>query len=180
MRSRVVADILRARMRIVVSGGTVCVEAPGEIAYRYVILRAVAAVCKIAFSDVCGRNAPAEGFTYQVVSAVGEAFNNIALHCYHDRPSNIVRVRMLIDGGVLRLTVEDCGASFDPFTAPLPNLDALPESGMGIYIIRSLMDEVTYKPGRPNVLTLSKKIRECPAGLPLLSGKGTKDGFLHE
>ncbi|MGB8296217.1 MAG: ATP-binding protein [Polyangia bacterium] len=170
----------RARLGVVISGGTVCVEAPGEVAYRYVILRAVAAVCKIAFSDVCGRDVPAEGFTNQVISAVGEAFNNIALHCYPDRPSNIVRVRMLIDSGILRLTIEDCGASFDPFTARLPNLEALPESGLGIYIMRSLMDEVTYQPGRPNVLTLSKKIRECPAGLPILSGKGARDGFFHE
>ena len=177
---RVVTALSRARLGVVTSGGTVCVEAPGELAYRYVILRAVAAVCKIAFSDVCGRNTPAEGFTSQVISAVGEAFNNIALHCYRDRPSSVVRVRMLIDSGVLRLTIEDCGASFDPFTARLPNFDALPESGLGIYIIRSLMDEVTYKPGRPNVLSLSKKIRECPAGLPMLSGKGTKDGFPHE
>jgi serine/threonine-protein kinase RsbW len=167
-------------MGCVAPGGTVCVEAPAELSYRYVVLRAVAAVCKVAISEVCGRSVPGDGFTNQVVSAVGEAFNNIALHCYRDRPSDIVRVRMTIESAVLRLTIEDYGASFDPLTARLPDLDALPESGLGIYIMRSLMDEVTYLAGRPNVLSLSKRIRECPAGLPRLSAKGTKNGLLHE
>lgn len=177
---QIVTDIPRGSMAVVAPGGTVCVEAPGEIAYRHVILRAVAAVCKVVFADVCGRRVPANGFTHQVVSAVGEAFNNIALHCYRDLPSDIVRVRMTIESGVLRITIEDYGASFDPLTAEVPDLDALPESGLGIYIMRSLMDEVTYQPGRPNVLHLSKRIRECPAGLPRVAGKGTKNGILHE
>jgi serine/threonine-protein kinase RsbW len=164
----------------VTPGATVCVEAPGEIAYRYVVLRAVAAVCKVAISDVCGRSVPADGFTDQVVSAVGEAFNNIALHCYRGCPSDIVRVRMTIESDVLRLMIEDYGASFDPLAARLPDLDAIPESGLGVFIMRSFMDDVTYRPGRPNVLSLRKRIRECPAGLPGLSGKGTKNGLLHD
>jgi serine/threonine-protein kinase RsbW len=170
----------RGNIAVVLSGGSVCVETPGEIAYRYVILRAVAAACKVAITRVCGRRVSAEGFTHQVVSAVGEAFNNIALHCYRDRPSDIVRVRMTIEAGVMRLTIEDYGASFDPLTAQVPDLDALPESGLGIYIMRSLMDEVTYQPGRPNVLNLSKRICECPGELPKVSGKRTTHGLLHE
>ena len=167
-------------MGSVAPGGTVCVEAPGDIAYRYVVLRAVAAVCKLAINEVCGRSVPGDGFTNQVVSAVGEAFNNIALHCYQDRPTDIVRVRMTIESNVLHLTIEDYGASFDPLTARLPDLDTLPESGLGVFIMRSLMDDVTYRPGRPNVLSLLKRIRECPAELPGLSGKGTKNGLLQD
>jgi len=176
----VVRSSSRANMPNVKPGATVSVEAPGEIGFRYVVLRAVAAFCKVAVADVCGGNAPADGFTDQVVSAVGEVFNNIALHCYQDRPSDIVRVRMTIEASVLRLTIEDYGASFDPLTARVPDLDALPESGLGIFIMRSLMDEVSYRAGRPNVLTLSKRICECPAGLPGLSGKGTTNGIHDE
>jgi anti-sigma regulatory factor (Ser/Thr protein kinase) len=87
---------------------------------------------------------------------------------------------MTIEAGVMRLTIEDYGASFDPLTAQVPDLDALPESGLGIYIMRSLMDEVTYQPGRPNVLNLSKRICECPGELPKVSGKRTTHGLLHE
>ena len=36
------------------------------------------------------------------------------------------------------------------------SLDALPESGLGLFIIRSFMDEVKYVPGSPNVLSMTK------------------------
>jgi serine/threonine-protein kinase RsbW len=148
----------RGSMHVVVAERVVSVETPGEIGYRNVILRAVAAVCKVATAAVRGRCAPADGFSEQVLSAVGEAVNNITLHGYRDRPSDIIRARMRIDGGVLRLAIEDYGASFDPLSVRLPDLDALPESGLGIYIIRCLMDEVSYESGRPNVLSLAKRI----------------------
>ncbi|HJX52347.1 MAG TPA: ATP-binding protein [Polyangia bacterium] len=170
---QVVAGLLRANMGVVLQGATVCVEAPGEIAYRHVILRAAAAVCKLAITRACGRRARADGFSQHVVSAVGEAFNNIALHSYRDRPPDVVRLRMTIEPGVLHLTMEDYGVSFDPLTACVPDLEALPESGMGIFIMRSLMDEVTYQPGRPNVLSLRKRIGTCPSDLPRVSGKRT-------
>jgi serine/threonine-protein kinase RsbW len=176
----VVVPRVRASIASVDSEANVCVEVPGEIAYRHVVLRAVAALCKVASERVSGRRAPAGALTQQVVSAVGEAFNNIVLHCYRDRESDIVRVRMRIQANILHVTVEDFGSSFDPATAPLPDLEALPESGLGIFIMRSLMDEVSYRPGRPNVLTLSKRIQECPAGLPKISGRRTTDGLLHD
>jgi len=178
--TQVVARLVHGNMDVVLLGATVCVEAPGELAYRHVILRAAAAVCRLAVTRACGRRTPADGFSNQVVSAVGEAFNNIALHSYEGRPPDIVRLRMTIEPEVLNLTMEDYGVSFDPLTASAPDLTALPESGMGIFIIRSLMDEVTYQPGRPNVLSLSKRIRECPAGLPRVSGKRNKNGLLYE
>jgi hypothetical protein len=40
---------------------------------------------------------------------------------------------------------------------PLPDFESLPESGFGIYIIKTLM-EIHYKAGHPNVLTLSKTL----------------------
>jgi len=150
------------RVSLVLLSATVCVEAPGDISYRNVILRAVAAACKAAFASVCGREAPADEFTNNVISAVGEAFNNIAFHCYRGRSSDIARVRMTIDPTAVHLRIEDYGRSFDLLGTRIPDLDALPESGLGIFIMRSLMDEVTYQAGCPNVLSLSKAIPGCP------------------
>jgi serine/threonine-protein kinase RsbW len=164
----------------VAAEANVRVEVPGELAYRRVLLRTVAATCKVAITRVCGRRAPANGFSHQVVSAVSEAFNNIALHCYRDQPSDIVRMSMTIGADNLQIRMEDYGTSFDPLSAGLPDLKALPESGLGIYIMRSFMDEVTYRPGRPNVLVLRKRIRECPARLPKVSGGGVTDGIHHQ
>jgi len=143
---------------------TVCVEAPGDISYRNVVLRAVAAACKTVLASVRGREARDEEFTNNVLSAVGEAFNNIAFHCYRGRSSDIARVRLTIDATAVHLRIEDYGRSFDPLSTCLPDLDALPESGLGIFIIRSLMDTVAYQAGCPNVLSLSKTIPACPGG----------------
>jgi serine/threonine-protein kinase RsbW len=38
-----------------------------------------------------------------------------------------------------------------------PDLEALPESGMGVFMIQSLVDDVNYKCGPPNVLSLIKR-----------------------
>jgi serine/threonine-protein kinase RsbW len=39
-----------------------------------------------------------------------------------------------------------------------PDLDALPESGLGLFIMRSFMDKVIYTAGAPNVLSLTKHL----------------------
>ena len=177
---QVVVGIRRGRVSPVALSATVCVEAPGDISYRNVILRAVAAACKAAFAGVCGREAPVDEFMNHVLSAVGEAFNNIAFHCYRDRSSDIARVRMTMDSTAVHLRIEDYGRSFDPLSTCLPDLDALPESGLGIYIMRSLMDEVTYQAGCPNVLNLSKNIPDCPGGPAGRAGKGATSAVLHQ
>ena len=48
------------------------------------------------------------------------------------------------------------GNSFDLAMVPAPDLDTLPESGLGLYIIRSFMDDVKYLAGTPNVLSMTK------------------------
>ena len=52
----------------------------------------------------------------------------------------------------------DYGNSFAFDDVPTPDLDALPESGLGIFIIKSFMDEVSYVAGAPNVLRMVKRI----------------------
>jgi serine/threonine-protein kinase RsbW len=56
------------------------------------------------------------------------------------------------------ITITDYGGSFDPSAVPAPDLDALPEGGLGLFIIESFMDDVVYSPGPPNILRLTKLI----------------------
>ena len=55
----------------------------------------------------------------------------------------------------------DMGLGYDPTAKTAPDLGSLPESNMGLFIMRSCMDEVSYERGNPptapNVLTLSKR-----------------------
>lgn len=99
-------------------------------------------------------------FDDRVVSAVGEAFNNVAIHGYRGRRPGTVSLELELIRDGIRIRLTDTGAVFDPSGAPVPHLASLPESKMGLFIIRSCMDTVTYEQGtpptRPNVLTLTK------------------------
>jgi serine/threonine-protein kinase RsbW len=133
-------------------------EVPGRIGYRNVVLRAVSAACKAGAREAGLDNRAAHELSVGVISAVGEAFNNVALHGYRGREPGIVRIELEMDGGGLRVRLEDYGSSFDPAGIGQPDLASLPESGMGVFILRSLMDDVSYVPGSPNTMTLWKRL----------------------
>jgi serine/threonine-protein kinase RsbW len=128
----------------------------GRLQHRDIVLRSVAAACKLVRKDP-DQTAGAEWhqFQMQVVTAVSEAFNNIVLHAYAGREDGIIEMDIRTSHNQISVELRDFGDSFDPTSVPMPDLDCLPESGMGIFIIRELVD-VSYRPGRPNVLVLSK------------------------
>jgi serine/threonine-protein kinase RsbW len=109
----------------------------------------------------------------QVVSAVGEAFNNIVLHGYASqgdalrgairseaiRREGSIDLRIQTRRGHIRIELRDWGSGFDPTGVPPPAFDTLPESGLGLFIMQSFM-EMAYRTGRPNLLTLSKRYVE--------------------
>jgi serine/threonine-protein kinase RsbW len=133
----------------------------GTLDHRDVTLRAVSAACKLVTRNPQGPSW--NEFRMHVVSAVGEAFNNIVLHGYQGRGDGEIEIEISATGERITIAMRDYGLSFDPTKVPLPDLDALPESGWGLFIIRSFMD-LTYMPGSPNVLTLSKALPTEGAG----------------
>ena len=121
----------------------------------------MASSCKLVRGNLQDAVHDNDEFEAQVVSAFSEAFNNIALHGYAERPPGEIEIEIdpLPDGILIRIA--DTGRVFDPMAQPAPPPDRLPESGMGVFIIRSFMDAVQYVPGRPperrNVLSLFKR-----------------------
>lgn len=136
---------------------------PGALRYRDLAVRAVGAACKLVGAGEDGPRARGDrAFDHHVISAFSEAFNNAAEHAYQDRPVGEVDIEMDIGPDEITIRVSDRGATYDPDAVPTPDLDALPESGLGLFIIRSFMDEVHYRPGQngaPNVLTMRKRLR---------------------
>ena len=127
----------------------------GLLEHRDVALRAVSAACKL----VTRRPQRPEWneFRMHVVSAVGEAFNNIVLHGYAGKNDGVIEMEIKTDPDRIVIELRDYGESFDLDAVATPNLDLLPESGLGIFIMRAFMS-IRYRPGRPNVLTLSKSL----------------------
>jgi serine/threonine-protein kinase RsbW len=136
----------------------IILEVPGIMECRDVVLRTVSSACRLIFPDADSRASRCSEFTAHMVSAVGEAYNNIVLHGYAGRETGAVRMQIENCSEWMRVTIKDSGASFDPAEAVPPHLEELPESGLGIFIMRSFVDEITYVPGSPNILTLLKRL----------------------
>jgi serine/threonine-protein kinase RsbW len=101
---------------------------------------------------------------YAVNLAVDELVTNAVLHGFAEPNDQEISVRIDLADGQLQATVVDEGHEFDPLQAPAPNLDApLQErsiGGLGVHLVRNLMDHVTYeRQGVKNVLTVRKRIR---------------------
>ncbi len=99
---------------------------------------------------------------YAVQLAVDEAATNIIEHGYGmECPSRIdVTCEILEDG--LKVVMYDDADPFDPSTVPEPeinvSLDDIKPRGLGIFIMKKMMDEVNYvsSPERGNTLTMVK------------------------
>jgi serine/threonine-protein kinase RsbW len=134
----------------------VALRFPAVLAYRPVAIDHVSAL--IQQVACAGRD-----FRNEMVTAFGEAFNNIVIHGYGGRPDGMLELEaeMTTDRMILRLI--DNGQSVDFKDLTPPDLDSVPESGMGVFMIHSLVDDVQYRGGPPNVLTLTKRTTHAEA-----------------
>jgi serine/threonine-protein kinase RsbW len=95
---------------------------------------------------------------FDVQMAVDEACTNIINYGYTAEVGMITITCRRRDEDVI-VVIKDTGKPFDPTSVPLPDLDANLEErkigGLGVYFMKTLVDEVTYefKDGR-NVLTM--------------------------
>ena len=92
-----------------------------------------------------------------------EAVSNAINHGYDAGVRGEIAVRLRRTGDRVVAEVEDDGRPFDPLQAPPPDLtlplERRPVGGLGIHLIRKLMDEVSYarRDGR-NVLKMAKQL----------------------
>ncbi|CAN5471943.1 hypothetical protein BH11MYX1_BH11MYX1_02700 [soil metagenome] len=142
---------------------------PGTLLYRGIAVRVVAEAARLVShsdrrdpNDMLS-NDVRDPFDTAVVSAFAEIFNNVVIHAYQRRGGGVIELAITPAEGELVIEIKDHGQTFDlDGVTPLPNeLDeaSLPEGGMGIHIAKTMLDEVTYEPGPPNLWRLVKRIR---------------------
>ena len=97
-----------------------------------------------------------------VLQAVDEAATNIIVHGYRGQPG-MIEIEVRREGDSLVVRLRDQATPFDPTAVPPPDLtlplEKRPLGGMGIYLARQLMDEMTHRVTSQggNELTLVKK-----------------------
>jgi serine/threonine-protein kinase RsbW len=136
-------------------------------------MKSVQFAAKFEFLDeireFVGEIARVGGFTdkdvYNIQLATDEAASNIIEHAYEKIPDGILELSCDVREDLITIILIDHGESFDPSEIPLPDLKAdLSDrkiGGLGIFLMRKLMDDVHYevKPGKGNILTMIKRKR---------------------
>lgn len=95
--------------------------------------------------------------------AVDEAYTNIIKHAYKDSMEKKVKIKIGSDTDRLWISLMDEGKSFDPSTYSEPDLikriKEKKRGGMGVYLIRKLMDQVQYsRKGQTNEIRMVKNL----------------------
>ena len=101
--------------------------------------------------------------TFQIGLAVEELGVNIVNYGHDDDKAHEISIVISSEDEAITIEIEDDGHAFNPLSdAPEPDLDAEVEDrtvgGLGIYLVRTMMDEVHYQRQQDkNCLTLVKR-----------------------
>lgn len=94
--------------------------------------------------------------------SLDELLTNTISYGYEDDGAHTIEIELSKDGNGVTVVLADDARAFDPTAAADPDIDAdLDEralGGLGIHIVRAMMDEISYRrvDGR-NELTLTKR-----------------------
>ena len=101
----------------------------------------------------------------QIDIAIDELFGNIAHYAYNPEIGKAtVRVEVIEDPLAVTITFIDNGVPYDPLAKADPDTTLSAEEreigGLGIYMVKKSMDEITYeyKDGQ-NILAIKKKLQ---------------------
>ena len=95
--------------------------------------------------------------------ALEEAVTNVILYAYPNGIDGLVDIEAFIREDCLEFILSDSGKPFDPTAAPDADItlgvDERSIGGLGIYLVRNIMDTVSYRyENGKNILTMIKKI----------------------
>ncbi len=89
-----------------------------------------------------------EAAVHNLVLAIDEALTNVIKHGYGGRADQSIEVRLehVVESGRsgMRTTIRDYGMAVDPDSICGRNLEDVRPGGLGVHIIKAVMDEVTY------------------------------------
>jgi anti-sigma regulatory factor (Ser/Thr protein kinase) len=105
----------------------------------------------------------AEAAVFQINLVLEELVTNVITHGLGAGQPGGISVRIGLTGGRLEIVLVDDAQVFDPFSIPAPDitatLDDRPIGGLGVHLVRTLMDEWGYaRVGGQNVVWLRKTL----------------------
>ena len=94
--------------------------------------------------------------------AIEEAVTNVILYAYPKEQKGEINLESIVREHALVFILSDSGTEFDPTKAPDADtalgVEDRPIGGLGIHLVRNIMDAVSYsRTGSRNILTMNKK-----------------------
>ena len=94
---------------------------------------------------------------------IEEALTNTILYGFHDEENHVIEILFNLNAGIISITISDDADEYDPTQKSDPDIllsaEERPVGGLGIYLIRKIMDSVQYKRiNNINNLILTKNI----------------------
>ena len=104
-----------------------------------------------------------QGLAMSLNLALEEAVTNVILYAYPEGSDGLVDIEAIMSKDKLKFIISDSGQAFDPTAAPEADVtlgvEDRPIGGLGIYLVRKIMDSVSYERTEgKNVLSLTKKL----------------------
>jgi anti-sigma regulatory factor (Ser/Thr protein kinase) len=103
-----------------------------------------------------------KGCTLEVNISLDELFTNIVSYGYDDDLEHSVSFKLRKDEDILMISIEDDGRPFDPLKVESPkfpiDLTNIKIGGLGIFITRKMMDEISYERDRGRNKLMLKKV----------------------
>ncbi|MEJ2207520.1 MAG: ATP-binding protein [Anaerolineae bacterium] len=100
---------------------------------------------------------------YALELAVDEACTNVIMHAYEGRGGRLELHIDIVDDHI-EVVIRDWGQTFDPSAIPAPDVDApleqRPIGGVGLFLMRQMMDRVDFQFSETdgNTLTMAKRL----------------------
>jgi serine/threonine-protein kinase RsbW len=102
---------------------------------------------------------------FEINLALDELFTNIISYGFSDEDEHTIKVTITPQNDEICLCIEDDGIPFNPIEFDTPDVACSVENckvgGLGIHIMRKLMDDICYQRcGDKNILTLKKNLAQ--------------------
>jgi serine/threonine-protein kinase RsbW len=117
----------------------------------------VEAVCQTAGMDQAATNA--------VILATNEATHNIIRHAHRNCPDASVQIQCRVCDGAVEVCLLDEGEPFDLDAVPHLDPSEVRLGGRGVFLMRTLMDELACRPRGERGNTL-RMVKRCKPVLP--------------
>ncbi len=128
--------------------------------------------CTAKVEDFCAHHNLPHKFIFQITLVLDELITNIISYGYDAPGTHSIEISLSLDNELLRIRILDDGRPFNPLQdAEEPELEVplelrkRPIGGMGIHLVKSIMDTIEYeRRENTNVLTLTKDLATCLLG----------------